>query len=263
MSGPCNWPTVEEHTQSCACGWQERTPAVKALATTLANTGLWAATGRRYGLCEITVQPCRPRSDPLYQTYPVTPGYSDGAGLAYPVLDSGQWRNIGCGPACSCSARCEVDIPGPTTKAEVIAVRVDGMAIDPAAYQVHDRHLLVRVDGECWPSCIDFGEQSPPGFEVQYRRGDPIPDDVKAAAAAFACELAKGLSGGECALPAQITRLTRQGVEVQVADVTSYMDHGLTQIEAVDRVIAYRNPGRLVERPQVWSPDLPPPRTVT
>jgi hypothetical protein len=263
VNAPCNWPTADEHTPACSCGWSGRTPAVKALATTLANAGLWAATGRRYGLCEITVQPCRPTSDPLYQTYPVHPGYADGGGLTYPVLDAGQWRNLGCGPACSCSARCEVEIPGPTTKAEVIAVRVGGAVVDPDAYQVHNRHLLVRIDGECWPSCIDYSSQSPPEFEVQYRRGDPIPADVAAAAAMFACELAKGLTGGECALPGQITRLTRQGVEVQVADITSYMDKGLTQIDAVDRVIAYRNPGRLVERPSVWSPDLPEARMVT
>jgi hypothetical protein len=48
-----------------------------------------------------------------------------------------------------------------------------------------------------------------------------------------------------------------------MVDVERLMDRGLTGVVEVDQVIAAYNPWGLKERPRVWSPDRPFPRTVT
>lgn len=264
MGAPCGW-NVEE----CECGGDltDVSPAARELAAVLATTVMWAATGRRYGACEMTVLPCNPPpADPLYQTFPV--GYdpfSMGDGTAgpvtAPVLDSGRWRNISCGGGCSCRAVCEVALDGPV--ADVVEVLVDGVLVDSSAYEVHDRYLLVRTDGECWPTCQTFGVEVP-GFEVTYHRGDPVPAAVLIATGILLCEYAKACTGKPCGLPSRMTRLTRQGVEVQVADIpTDAKNRIRTGIRLVDDAIDADNPYRLIERPTVSSPDIPTARVVT
>lgn len=263
MGQPCGW-TVEQ----CGCGgcFSDSTPAVRAVATTLATTVMWAATGRRYGPCELTVMPCNPGpAEPLYQTFPVGSGYdpwgSGGGPITTPVLDAGRWRNLSCGGGCSCRAACEVPLDGPVD--EIFEVRVDGVVVDPAAYEVHDRHLLVRTDGECWPTCQVYGLEIP-GFEVDYGRGDPVPSAVLVATGILMCEYAKACQGKPCGLPARMSRLTRQGVEVQVAEIPQDGKGRIrTGIRLVDDVLDADNPYGLAERPTVMSPDLPAPRVIT
>jgi parallel beta-helix repeat protein len=257
----CGW-----EIDQCGCGscWDKHTPATREKAAALAIHVMWAATGRRYGECELTVMPCNPQQpDALYQTYPVanSGGYDPfgGGSTMQPVLEAGQWRNR-CGGGCSCSAVCEVNLDGPIS--DVVEVTVDGDVVDPAAYEVHDGHLLVRKDGDCWPTCQTYGVEVP-GFTVTYLRGDPIPPAVQAAAEILACEYAKACTGGDCALPNRLASLSRQGVEVTVADVPTVGGQVRTGIKMVDDIIAADNPYGRAERPQVVSPDLPPLRVVT
>lgn len=259
---PCGWVI-----DNCPCGtvaWGSYSADVQATASALATHHMWAATGRRYGLCELTVMPCNPpMREPLYQVFPVEyDTFGDGSGHGmYPYLGgSGEWRNAGCGAGCTCKARCEVALDGPVNS--VSAVAVDGVAVAPSAYRVEDRRLLVRIDGQCWPSCVEQGT-AVPGFTVTYLRGDPIPPAVQAAAELLACEYAKACVGGDCALPERLTSLTRQGISVEVAQDNDDVFTGLTGIPQVDRVIADENPGKLHSRPQVLSPDLVPARVVT
>lgn len=263
MGQPCGW-TVDR----CGCGgcWTDSSPAVRDLAAALATTVMWAATGRRYGACELTVMPCNPGpAEPLYQTFPVgslyDPWGSGGGPVTTPVLDAGRWRNISCGGGCTCRAVCEVPLDGPV--AEIFEVRVDGVVVDESAYEVHDRHLLVRTDGECWPTCQIYGQEIP-GFEVDYGRGEPIPDYILAATGILSCEYAKACQGKPCGLPSRMTRLTRQGVEVQVADIPKDGKGRIrTGIRLVDDAIDTANPGGLTELATVSSPDLPVARVVT
>jgi len=261
MGAPCGW-TVER----CGCGscWTDYSPAVREAAAALASTVMWAATGRRYGLCEITVLPCnQPPAAPLYETFPVGSFYDPlGRGsVPVPVLDGGQWRNLSCGGACNCKAPCEVALDGPV--ADVVEVLIDGEPVSPSTYEVHDRHLLVRLGGECWPTCGTYGLEIP-GFEVTYHRGDPIPDFINAATGPLACEYAKACAGKPCGLPSRMTRLTRQGVEVQVADIPRDGKGRIrTGLRLVDDAIDADNPYGRVERATVLTPDLPTPRVVT
>lgn len=262
MGEPCGW-SIER----CGCGkcWDSHSPATREIAAAIATTVIWAATGRRYGLCELTVLPCNPSGvEPLYQTYPVggyVPwGLGDGSNLAQPVLNAGVWTNQCGAGGCACRAACEVPLDGPVH--DVVDVFIDGVALN-GGYEVHNGYLLVRTDGECWPTCQTYGQEIP-GFEVVYNRGEAIPTPVQRSADLLACEYAKACQGKDCGLPSRMTRLTRQGVEVQVADVPKDGRGRIrTGIRLIDDVLDADNPYGLVERTLVTSPDLVPPRLVT
>lgn len=255
MGSPCGWSVTE-----CPCGdglWAGYSASVRDYAEATATAIVWAGTGRRYGQCEVTVEPCAPVADePLYATYPVT-------GSPWSVyVESGQWHNT-CQPsACSCTGRCEVALEGPTSTADITSVTVAGVLVDPSAYVVYDGYLLTRVDGQCWPTCRDYSD---PGtaFTVVYLRGEPIPAHVQQVVNRLACELAKACTGGECALPARVRSLTRQGVDVEFGDLVDPAGRFSTGVADVDRVLAAENPNGLAQRPSVLSPDVPLPRWVT
>jgi hypothetical protein len=265
--GPCGW-TIDT---SCCADWDTLPASAQVVGYELATMTLWAATGRRFGRCEITVQPCRQRKNlPLYQVFPVPAwgfGYGNGAvdGLGWfgPYIVDGEWFN-GCSGGCRCRASCEVALDGPTTTAGILQVTVNGEVISPAAYQVQDNHLLVRIDGQCWPTCVDYSEQNPPAFTVTYLRGNEEPSALQIASGILACEFAKACAGDEsCRLPSRLQALSQQGVSVTVSPFNEYLDLGMTDIPEVDRVIVALNPYRQQERSRVYSPDRPRPRMVT
>lgn len=248
-TGPCDWPLI---TAGCA-GWADVDAEVKATATSVATEVLWALSGRRFGLCSLTVRPCR-RSCP--------DGYDFWRLLPYlPTLPYG-WLGVswcGCsGPGCSCSSRlCEVGLAGPVHG--VTEVRVDGEVVPPAAYLVHDRRWLVRVDGDCWPECQDFtaADTEPGSFVVTYQRGIPVPVGGQLAAGQYACELAKAiLADSTCRLPRRVQSVVRQGVQQTFLDPAQLAKDGMTGLPEVDQWLRVVNPNRLPRDSVVWSPDL-------
>lgn len=267
MGTPCGWEIT-----NCGCGkcWDTYAPSIQAAATALAAGLMWAATGRRYGLCDITIQPCNPlQGGTDYRVYPaIYDSWGGGeSGLLGPYIDvEGTWRNAYCGSSCGCATRqgCQIELAGPTTKERISQVTVAGDVVDPDAYVVFDGYLLTRVDGQCWPTCNLPTNQSPPGFTVAYSRGDPIPPAIQVAFETVGCEFAKACAGGNCRLPTRLSNLSRQGVEVDVADIsTAWAAMMRTNIPLVDQAIAADNPGQLRQRPEVFSPDLPAPRMLT
>lgn len=264
VDGPCNW----EINTGCCSPWDTFSEATQETAYFLSTMTLWAATGRRFGACEIAVQPCRPRERlPLYQVFPVPAwgGFYGGGGYGTfgPTIVDGQWFNR-CWGGCRCRARCEVALEGPTTTAQVLSVSVSGVMVPASAYQIQDQHLLVRIDGECWPTCVDYSEQDPPEFSVTYLRGEELPAALQIAAGILACEFAKACEDDDtCRLPSRLSSLSQQGISVTVSPFNSYLDLGLTDIPEVDRVIVNLNPNRQQERSRVYSMDTPRPRMVT
>lgn len=261
--GPCDWAI----DTACIEDWADLPEHAQVVGHTLATYQLWALTGRRFGQCEITVQPCRQRKRlPLYQAFPV-PGWgfygSAGVGGGGPVIIDGTWYNM-CGDGCRCKARCEVELDGPTDTASVLEVTVRGEVVDPSAYQIQNNYLLVRTDGHCFPTCVNYSKQDPPEFTVTYLRGEPVPAALQIAAGTLAYQYALACINDErCVLPTRLQSLSRQGVSVQVAAGNSYLDFGMTQIAEVDQIVIAMNPYRLTERPMVLSPDRPRPRMVT
>jgi hypothetical protein len=258
---PCGWTVT-----GCNCGseWGDYSPEVRARAQAIAAHVMWAATGRQYGPCQITVMPAgqcagRPDPDTEYRTYPVG-GY--GNGIVAPVIDNGLWFNRPRGACCNTSG-CEVALDGPTRTSGIVSVTIGGDLVDEDAYVIQDAYLLVRVDGQCWPCCTNYRSPAT-AFTVVYEIGLVIPDAVQDAFETLACEVAKACAGGQCKLPRQITRLTRQGVDVEMVDLTP--EPGgllLTGLPDVDNIIRAENPNALMARPLVLSPDMPRPRRVT
>lgn len=260
MAGPCvsGW-TID--TSCCSDFWSGLTPAQQAAATQVGIFVIWAATGRRYGPCEITVRPCgRWCSDDGIV------GYSWSNGVYVPYIAGGVWRNCWCGcnsgPGCCCEPSQQVYLPGPV--ASVTSVSVDGAVIDPATYRVDDGRWLVRTGGFSWPDCQDYDVDSGTGtFIVTYARGEPVPAWLNTAAGIYACEWAKACAGASCELPSRAVTLTRQGTTFQFTDIDNLLTRGLTGIQRIDQLIALSNPYGVPWKMRLLSPEVDPPRMVT
>lgn len=259
---PCGW-TLEPGL--CCEDWTGLPVDVQERAIRLASRMMWSATGRRYGPCEVVVQPCMPKSlPPLYQVYPERwGGRANGAWSMYPYIQDGAWFNPGMGGCGCCNGGCGLALQGPTRTSAIVSVAEAGVIVPASAYLVQNGHLLLRTDGGCWPACVNYGNQNPPDFEVRYLRGLPVPLAVLDAASMLACEFGRACVGGPCRLPQRLRRMTRQGVEIEVDDVDRASARFLTGIEEIDMVIQTENPFALQARPRVWTPDRRPARRVT
>ena len=279
-TAPCEWPiigcgTEDDYGQAVDLGLDCRaldslSEAARAVIEEAATSHLWNWTGRRFGLCELTLRPCRADCLKGESSYLGASGLrrgllpSQGAPWA-PALFGGAWYNIACGrcgETCSCDRVEQVALPGPVDS--VVEVLVDGAALDPTAYRIDNRRLLVRVDGGDWPACNDLGKDptEPGTWQVSYLRGAPVPSAGQLAAGLLACEMAKALCGdSSCKLPQRVQNISREGVTTVIIDSFEGLEKGQTGIWFVDSwVMSMNNAPR---RPKVYSPDLVRPRATT
>ena len=257
--GPCDW-TIPDPL-CCAEEWALVDPAVQAAAREYAAMIIWAATGRQFGLCEITVRPCGMKRCP--DGGGEFWGYDWSGGTWVPYIFNGQWFNCGCGIGCCCDPRCQVRLMGPVE--EITEVLIGGIVVDPATYRVDDGHWLVRTAGECWPQCADMDTDDGDNvFEVTYLRGTPVPAALLVGAATLACEWAKACVGSDtCRLSNRVTSLIRQGITINMMDPQVLLDSGLTGLWEVDALIRALNPNGLPQRLRIYAPELNVPRTRT
>lgn len=106
---------------------------------------LYALSGRQFGLCEVTVRPCRKVN--------CSPCAESANGLPWsPARTSGgDWINVRCntcsnGDDCSCSEICEIELPGRVDS--ITSVTLNGETLPDWMYQIHGRSVrnrLVRV----------------------------------------------------------------------------------------------------------------------
>lgn len=258
MAAPCEWD-VDPLALGVCSDWNGYAVPLQDNALALASQFLWAATGRRFGVCPLTIRPSQAdQTEVAYQAFPVAPGLGGLGEPGGPFLFAGRWFNRGCATACCGTSACAIVLRGPVVAIEEVLIGAD--VIPASAYRVDvagGNYLLVRIDGGCWPMCQNFtADPGEPGaFEVSYSIGVALPLSLQLATALLACEYAKHLSGGACALPARMTRLSRQGVEVEVAPPEP--GEGQTGIRMVDDTIAALNPSRRQAPPMLMSPDLP------
>lgn len=243
-------------------------PELAALAESLAVQTLRALTGYRVGGCAITVRPCKRSCVP--SSYLVAPeeglnwaGYTGAGswGWAPYIGPDGLWLNsCGCrNDNCSCVEVREVVLPGPVGRVD--SVVLDGVAIPATSYRVDNGNRLVRTDGDDWPACQDMNLDSGVGtFMVTYLKGVPVDGVGSYVAGLLAAEFAKACTGGDCALPSNVTNIARQGISVDM-DPEMFMD-GLTGIKSVDAWIRVWNPmDRLPSG--IYSPDIAGARQTT
>lgn len=253
---PCTW-TIPEPL-CCGDSWAAASPAQQQAAYDYATTVLWAATGRVYGLCPVTVRPCGPvRSGRGWDWW----GGSWSGSTWVPYIFNGTWYNCFCG-CCECEPMCQVRLMGPVN--QVIQVTIGGVVVDPDTYRMDNEHWLVRLNGLCWPLCPDFNtDDGPDVFEVTYTRGLPVPTVLLQAASTLACEWAKACTGGDCRLSPRVQSISRSGVQIEMIDPNMFMDAGLTGLWEVDAVVTALNPYRLKQPLRVYAPELRVPRMVT
>lgn len=218
---------------------------------------MWALTGRQFGICEVTIRPCRKSCNPC----PDLPAFDAnvGPGGVGPVLQNGQWYNLppcSCQDSCSCTTVCSIPLPFPACA--VTEVLVDGDIVPASGYRIDDFNRLVRVGAECWPSCQDLTlpdtEEGTWSVTVEYGRA--VPELVLRATAEIACELIKACAGVPCRLPQRLQSITRQGVTVSFIDPQEFMANGRTGFYLADMAIQAYNPRGLQRRPAVYSPDV-------
>jgi hypothetical protein len=235
---------------------------------------LYELSGRQFsGLCERTVRPGRVGCGcwagiPADVALPATWGSWGGYG----------WGWWGEGHRFGCEALSRVKLAGYPVR-EIVEVKIGGTVLPELDtggqpnWRLDDWRWLTRmgetvngvVQARRWPGCsrLDVEDTEPGTFSISYRHGvDPPPLGAQAAAQ-LASELFNACGGGDCKLPARVTRVVRQGVTLDrvVAAALAFRE-GATGLQLVDAFLAaYGLTGR--RRPSVWSPDVPPfPRTL-
>lgn len=257
-AGPCAGWSIDT---GCCPDWDTYSPSLQLRATEYATMVMWAATGRRFGLCTHIVRPCG-RTCQQEGVY----GYYWSEGTWMPYIYNGAWRNCWCGANgtswCTCRRDCQVYLPGPVHS--VLSVTIGATVVDPATYRVDNGTWLVRTHNnstdDCWPLQQNFNLNAGADdtFVVSYRKGLVVPNAVLAAAGELACEYAKACLGAQCRLPSRATSIARQGVSISMVDVDTLLERGLTGITTVDQVIRAVNPYGLTHRARVLSLDEVP-----
>lgn len=266
--------------QSCMDIPDDTPPEVIERWRKVAAELLYGLTGNRLGpSCPVTVRPCRKACAETFSRF-FNQGQFLGAGFQatgpfIPYMANGSMYNAslcGCASQCHCGPElCEVYLPGPVY--DIVSVDIGGVPVPPDQYGILDgRYLVRRSDveaddpaGTCWPSCQDMS--LPPGedgtFTVVYRTGVPLSTLGIAALSALTAHYIKGCNGCGCGVSdtRNLTRLNRQGVQLEFASPQQLLGEGRTGIEIVDQFLNLANPGRLPRAMRVVSPDSPrPPR---
>jgi hypothetical protein len=220
-------------------------------AVELATEVVWSLSGRQFGLCEVTLRPCRRdcREYPFPADLAPFPGYRNL--LASAAVDVGC---TGCDGSCSCTGLSEVVLPAPVHS--VTQVKVDGVVVSGSGYRLDDNRILVRL-GASWPTCNDLArdDDQPGTWSVTAEYGTPVPEGGTWAVGELACELLKARNGEDCRLPKAVTQLVRQGATIQFPNAVELLREGLTGLWLVDMFVQTWNPNRLKRRSSVYSVD--------
>jgi hypothetical protein len=259
MLAPCGpWDAEWPCDVSCL------SPTATGTAVTIATDIIWALSGRRFGLCEVEIRPCRRQ---CYDSWPS--GWSEwwfGASWPTPALIGGQWFNLicgSCGDNCSCSALSEVVMPGRVDS--IVEIVIDGSPMATGSYRVDDSRILVRTDGGSWPRCNDLSKNAGESgtWSITALFGEEVPESGQWAVGELACQISRALVGEDCRLPQNITQLVRQGVTISMPDPRELFDDGLTGLYLADMFIRTYNPHGLVRRAKTYSVDGPRARRVS
>jgi hypothetical protein len=146
-------------------------------------------------------------------------------------------------------------MPGPV--AQIETVWLDGAELPVESFRVDNLHRIVRVDGECFPSCQNMNAalDEAGSFGIEYVPGIVPNESGLWAAGVLACEFSKACTGGKCRLPSSVTTITRQGVTMTMD--AGMFSNNLTGIREVDAYLVSVNPNGHRIPPMVWSPDVP------
>lgn len=244
----CN-PEVRDATDPETVANRER-------AELFAQATIQVLTGRQLATCPIIVRPCVSGCVAYTDAVLSVP-------FVVPFIENGIWYNsCGCKPAdCSCKELTVIRLAGPV--ADILEVTVDGVSVDPAHYRVDNSSQLVRLGGVEWPSCQDMAAPTtaPGTMSVEYVRGAALDTLGEFVAGLLANDYLNACNGGECSLPAGVTSIARQGVQVEFG--SEMFPGGRTGIDAVDVWVESWNPYKVKSPSRIHSVDKVRPRQTT
>ena len=220
MSAPCSpWITGVDVLDCCSV--EATDEALFEDAATQASALLFELSGRLFP------GECGPRT--------VRPSCHS-CSCGYQILSRGHivgpwdWGGASWGMCDFCLVACapsRVKLAGYPVR-EISEVLIDGDAVDPSLYTIHNRRYITRLDGGRWPTGqnLTLADTEDATFAISYTYGADPPDLGVAAAAQLGCELYRACAGGgataECALPAGVTRVTRQGITIEKLAFTTW-----------------------------------------
>jgi hypothetical protein len=247
------------------CALPTNSEAVTGTALAMATQVLTGLTGYRYGLCQLTIRPCRRAC--FDGTWPYGGGWLEYGGVGggpTPALIRGRWYNItcgGCSGECTCGTLEEIALPGPVY--DVIEVKVDGLPLTQGVdYRLDNNRLLVRL-GDLWPTCNDLNlaDTEVGTWSVTLRIGEAVPALGRVAIGVLTTEFTKALiCDGTCQLPMNVQSISRQGVDVTFIDPTEVFANRRTGLYIPDLFINSVNPSGLARRSKAYDIDAPFPR---
>lgn len=175
-----------------------------------------------------------------------------GASWAWSAVGMGWWQN---------SDLSQIVLQAPVRR--INSVTVDGTVLEPSAYTLYDRRRLVRNLGDgnspgSWPwnQSIEMPLSEPGTWEIDYEWGNPVPPMGVLAAVELTVELILAISGQDsAALPARVSRVSSQGMDVAVGDALEFLREGFTGLPVVDAFIYDENPARARRRSVFLSPE--------
>ena len=253
VPGPCNaWVTDEQVAACCSIDVGTDYDVFDSYATS-ASRLLWELSGRLFsGTCDRTVRPCATNSCGGWQVLSRGHVIHWSGAAWYNTYDEVT--------TCGCRALPRIKLAGYPIR-EIVEVKIDGDVVDEDTYRLDEWHYLTRKDGLLWPGCQDLSrdDDEEGTFSVRYTYGQNPPQAGQDAAGELACEMYKSCNGAslaECALPQGATRITRQGVVIELLTFTAWgRQQGIwrTGMPSVDYFLNAANPSG-VRRPAFWGP---------
>ncbi len=160
---------------------------------------------------------------------------------------------------------------------EILEVKIDGNVLPTTytsgapTYRLDSWRYLTRMSDpdqpqitKAWPSCQNLAlEDDQPGtFSITMTTGvNPPPLGIEAAKQ-LACQFALALSGKPCQLPTGVTKINKQGIQLDRGVLASWgrnKDGGWqTGLVLVDAFLASTNPQGLRRRPAILDPSIRP-----
>lgn len=237
-------------------------PTIIEQQTEAAAEILYNLSGQRFGLCQLTLRPCRrecwgsgwPYADRWWE-------WTTAGGMwPRPALIDGAWFNLACGGcpgSCSCTPLSEALLPGVVHTVDT--VKVDGVElVKNVQWRLDNGRRLVRLGGS-WPVCQHMGrdDDQPGTWSVTATWGLPVPASGRLALGELAGELINACVGADCRLPQPVQQLVRQGVTISYLDPGEVFAAGRIGLTKVDLFLQWANPQRLPSPPQVFDVDAP------
>lgn len=204
---------------------------------------MWSFSGRKYhGVRTVTERYECPCASPLVSH----------SWIATPTLVNGAVVNSQSGSSCGCrdlvaGRHLKLRLRGAPVRS-VQKVSKGDLVLTPDDYKIVNGNILMITSG-----ITDIC-----GLEVSYTYGVNVPVSGRLAAKKLAYELVLGWEGDDnCALPSNVTSVSRQGISFAVFDKQDFLNEGRTGVYEVDLFLRAVNPDKARKKAKVFSPDLP------